>query len=279
VHPLLKQGNKTYLSKRLYAPGMKLAHISDIHCNEGNDFNPKMFEKAVTLLNKIDADLVFITGDLTTWGLLSEYELARKKLGEINGETVVIPGNHDERNLGFKLFPEFFGETDFIHTYKEITIVGLSSSEPDKDDGRLGRGRHRLIEEGIHKNAKPTIIGFHHHVIPVPNSGRETNIIEDAGETLDIILKNEVPLVLMGHRHVPYGVKIHKTLLVNAGTFSCTRTRAHFGNTFNIIDIERDMITVTVVNIGDETQKDIITYDLSDGCCYNGYYEIESLNK
>ena len=252
---------------------MRIAHISDIHCNYGTDFNEKVFEKAVTQVNKLDADIVFISGDLTTDGLLSEYELANKKLKEIKSKLVIVPGNHDERNLGFKLFPEFFGETDFIHSYDDIVLVGLASSEPDKDDGRLGRGRHKLIEQGIKKNNKMTVIGFHHHVIPVPNSGRETNIIEDAGETLDIILKNEVPLVLMGHRHVPWAVKIHKTLLVNAGTFPCNRTRAHFGHTFNIVDIDKDKIEVIVVNIRKEKEKKMIEFNLSDGCCENKYYD------
>ncbi len=251
---------------------MRIAHISDIHCNNGIDFNEKIFEKAVKLLNKQDSDIIFISGDLTTWGLIAEYELAQEKLKEINGKTVIVPGNHDERNLGWRLFPEFFGETDFIHTFDEINLVGLASSEPDRDDGRLGRGRHRLIEQGIKKNNKTTVIGFHHHVIPVPNSGRETNIIEDAGETLDIILKNEVPLVLMGHRHVPWGVKIHRTLLVNAGTFSCMRTRAHFGNTFNIIDIDRERIEVNVFDIVNKKKKKMIEYKLEDGYCNNKYY-------
>jgi Icc protein len=250
---------------------MKIAHISDIHCNKGIDFNPKIFDRAVKILNKIDADLVFISGDLTTDGLLSEYMLAKQKLKQINGKKAIIPGNHDERNLGWKLYPEFFGDTDFIHTYDELTLVGLASSEPDNDDGHLGRGRHKKIEEGI-KKKKMTVIGFHHHLIPVPNSGREKNIIADAGETLDIILRNEIPLVLMGHRHVPWAVKIHKTLLVNAGTFSCNRTRAHFGNTFNIIDIDYDEIEVTVVDIGKEKRRKKIKFNLTTECCENRYY-------
>ena len=251
---------------------MKIAHISDIHCNFGTDFNEKIFEKATSMVNKLNADFVFISGDLTTDGLLSEYELAEEKLRKIKGKLAIVPGNHDERNLGWKLFPEFFGDTDFIYKYDELTFVGLASSEPDNDYGRLGCGRHKKIEEGI-KKKKMTVIGFHHHLIPVPNSGREKNIIDDAGETLDIILRNEVPLVLMGHRHVPWAVKIHKTLLVNAGTFSCNRTRAHFGNTFNIVDIKDDEIDVTVVDIVKEKSKKMIEFKISDGCCENKYYK------
>ena len=251
---------------------MKIAHISDLHFNYGTDFNEKVYEKAVKLLNKINPDLVFISGDLTTDGLLSEYDLAKEKIKEINFKPAVVPGNHDERNLGFKLFREVFGETDFIHSYDNVNLVALASSEPDKDDGRLGRGRHKRIQQAISKKDKITIIGFHHHLVPVPNSGRETNIIEDAGETLDILLRNEVPLVIMGHRHVPWAVKIHKTLLVNAGTFSSNRTRAHFGNTFNIIDIDKNKVEVKVVDIRRDQPKKMIEFDLSNGCCINNYF-------
>ena len=242
---------------------MKILHISDIHCTQGMDFNPKMFQKAVELVNaEEEVSFVFISGDLTTEGLLKEYQLAAKHLEKISHRKIIVPGNHDERNLGYKLFPEFFGDPSFIHTIDSVTLVGLASSEPDKDDGRLGRARHQFIEQGIALQNDLTIVGFHHHLIPVPNSGREKNIIEDAGETLDIILKHNIPLVLMGHRHVPYGVKIHNTLLINAGTFSCNRTRARFHNTFNIISIENRCIELSVVDCTKSIRRTMITLDL-----------------
>ncbi|MCK5458974.1 MAG: metallophosphoesterase [Thermoplasmatales archaeon] len=254
---------------------MRIVHISDIHVNLGSDFDEKMFNKSVKILNKIEKDIIFVSGDITTEGLLSEYEMAKQKLDMIDGKKVIVPGNHDERNLGFKLFPEFFGEPTFIHNYGEVMLIGLASSEPDKDSGRLGRRRHRLIKEALQKSKKMAVIGLHHHIIPVPNSGRETNIIEDAGETLDIILQNAVPLVLMGHRHVPYGVKIHNSLLLHAGTFSCNRTRAHFGHTFNIVDIEENDIVVTVVNIEDGTEEKMIKFNPVEEVYINRYYDCE----
>ncbi|MFA5102790.1 MAG: metallophosphoesterase [Candidatus Thermoplasmatota archaeon] len=251
---------------------MRIAHISDIHATYGSDFNNKIFEKAARLLNGFESDLIFISGDLTTEGLLREYEFASERLAMIKGKKAIVPGNHDEKNLGYKLFPEFFGNTDFLRYDGNLTMIGLATSEPDKDDGRLGRNRHRLIMRGIQKKKDLTIVGFHHHLVPIPNSGREHNIIEDAGETLDIILRNNVPLVLMGHRHVPYAVKLHHTLLVNAGTFSSNRTRAHFGNTFNIIDIHKKCIILTIVNIEKGKQEKMVKYDTVDGCYINRYY-------
>ncbi|MEM2123661.1 MAG: metallophosphoesterase, partial [Candidatus Bathyarchaeia archaeon] len=81
---------------------------------------------------------------------------------------------------------------------------------------------------------------FHHHLVPVPHSGRETNVLEDAGEVLDNVLKYKVDLVLMGHRHVGRALRIEDTILVNAGTASSIRTRGRLGHTFNIIDVMED---------------------------------------
>jgi len=256
---------------------MRIAHISDLHVCTGDDFNENVFDKGADIINKLDPvpDFVFVSGDFTTNGLLSEYDMAKEKLRKINYKTVAVPGNHDERNLGYKLFPEYFGRTDFTKEYDNLLLIGVASSEPDKDEGKLGRGRHRIIEDAImNKREKIPVIGFHHHLVPVPNSGREKNIIEDAGETLDIILKNGVPLVLMGHRHVPYAVKIHNTLLVNAGTFSCNRTRAHFGNTFNIIDINNHDISITVVNVRKEEEKKMVHFNQKKGVYVNRYYPV-----
>jgi len=253
---------------------MKILHISDIHCNLGSDFDPTMFKKGLSLVNKEpDVDFVFISGDLTTQGLLSEYEMAKKRVDQINHRCVIVPGNHDERNLGYHLFPEFFGIPSFTYKIDEISFVGLASSEPDKDDGHLGRARHTFIETGVEKGKPITIVGFHHHLIPVPNSGRETNIIEDAGETLDILLRHRVPLVLMGHRHVPYAVRLHDTLLVNAGTFSCTRTRAHYGHTFNIVEIDGNRISVSVMQIETGERKVMVELDRDQSCYSNLFCE------
>lgn len=254
---------------------MRIVHISDLHFGKGSDFNEKIFWKGASIINRLTPkpDFVFITGDLTTDGLLSEYDMARQKLPEINYELAVVPGNHDERNLGYKLFTEYFGNADFIKEFSDILLIGLASGEPDTDEGRLGTGRHRLIEKGVKtKKTKIPIVGFHHHLIPVPNSGREKNIIVDSGETLDIILKNEIPIVLMGHRHVPYAVKIHKTILINAGTFSCNRTRAHFGYTFNIIDLEDKEISLRVVNIREGKEKQMLRFNSAKGIYENRYY-------
>jgi 3',5'-cyclic AMP phosphodiesterase CpdA len=118
----------------------------------------------------------------------------------------------------------------------------MNSPEPDRDEGRLGRRRQTYLEESLEhlSDDKIKVVAFHHHLVPVPYSGRETNVLEDAGDILDTVLKHDVNLVLMGHRHVRRVLRINNTTLVNAGTVSSVRTRGRFGYSFNIIDIHHD---------------------------------------
>jgi predicted phosphodiesterase len=54
------------------------------------------------------------------------------------------------------------------------------------------------------------MFGFHHHIIPYLYPGREKNIGRDAGETLTFSAQR-MPVVLRGHSHVPYAVKVNDT--------------------------------------------------------------------
>lgn len=218
------------------------------------------------------ADLIFITGDITFEGLIPEYELARERIQEFESETMLIPGNHDARHLGFQLFEEYFGKLEFFENVGDLSLMGLDSSEPDRDEGHLGRSKYPEIEESLKNSREFKIIGLHHHIVPVPNSGREQNIINDAGGVLDLVLRNDVSLILMGHRHVHYSVRVHNTLFVNAGTFSSQRTRAHLGNSFNIIDIVNRAITVTTHNIDSGEQKVMVEFDRDINVYNNRYY-------
>lgn len=224
-------------------------------------------------MNSLDPrpDIVFVSGDITWEGILLEYELAKEFIEEFESGTMLIPGNHDARHLGYRLFEEFFGRLEFYKEIGNLGLIGLDSSEPDLDEGHIGREKYRWIEESIKNSNILKIIGLHHHLIPIPNSGREQNIIDDAGGVLDLVLRNNVALVLMGHRHVPYAVRVHNTLMVNAGTFSSSRTRAHLGNNFNIIDIQDNSIKITTFDIQKEADKVMVEFDRDNGIYINRY--------
>ena len=91
-------------------PVFRIAHLSDLHCG-GQYFEPSLLERAIAEINDLSPDIVICTGDLTTLGFKHEYRLARHYLDQLACEDlVVIPGNHDSRNVGYVHFEELFGE-------------------------------------------------------------------------------------------------------------------------------------------------------------------------
>src|SRR5436305_14758705 len=121
----------------------RIVQLSDLHCGQ-QFFLPQHLERAVSETNEMEPDLVGISGDLTAHGFKDEYALAREYLDRIECESmVVIPGNHDSRNVGYVHFEEMFGERNSVLRCGTAQIVAVYSTEPALDTGQIGRGRSR----------------------------------------------------------------------------------------------------------------------------------------
>ena len=72
----------------------------------------------------------------------------------------------------------------------------------------------------------------------MPGTGRERNIVYDAGDTLEALQRARVNLVLSGHKHVPYAWRLENIFVVNAGTVSTLRLRGNTRPCYNLIEIE-----------------------------------------
>ena len=117
--------------------------------------------------------MVVVSGDLTADGFREEYELAREYIDRLDTEDpIVIPGNHDSRNVGYVHFEELFGERRRELHRDGVSIVAVDSTEPDMDHGTIGRGRYGWIEERFaSQEAFLRIFVLHHHLLPVPGHG------------------------------------------------------------------------------------------------------------
>ncbi|HET9938759.1 MAG TPA: metallophosphoesterase, partial [Gaiella sp.] len=174
----------------------RIAHLSDLHCG-GPYFEVNLLERAISEINELKPDIVVCSGDLTTYGFKHEYQLARQYLDLIDCDSfVVVPGNHDARNVGYVHFEELFGERNSVTRVGWVTVVAVDSTEPDLDHGQIGRGRYRWIEEQFTESADLRIFVLHHHLLPVPGTGRERNVVYDAGDAIECLLRSGVHLVL-----------------------------------------------------------------------------------
>ncbi|MFL5828197.1 MAG: metallophosphoesterase family protein [Thermoleophilaceae bacterium] len=221
-----------------------IAQLSDLHCGSAH-FVPSLLERAIVEVNDIEPDVVIISGDLTDAGYRGEYELARDYLDRVECDRlIVIPGNHDSRNVGYVHFEELFGERQCDLHLDGVSIAALDSTEPDLDNGLIGRGRYQWIEEVFKREAYLKIFVLHHHLLPVPGTGRERNIVHDAGDALEALLASDVHLVLSGHKHVPYAWRLEDLFVVNAGTVSTTRLRGKGKPCYNVIEATQERVTI-----------------------------------
>src|SRR5215210_9390008 len=222
-----------------------IAQLSDIHCG-GPDFVPNLLERAVREINDLQPDIVICSGDLTTFGFKHEYALAKGYLDRIECDSlVVIPGNHDSRNVGYVHFEELFGERNSVLRVGPATVVAVDSTEPDLDHGHIGRGRYRWIEEQFADPAELRVFVLHHHLLPVPGTGRERNVVYDAGDAIECLQRARVDLVLSGHKHVPYAWRLEDLFIVNAGTVSSLRLRGNTRPCYNVVEVAGGHVDVS----------------------------------
>jgi 3',5'-cyclic-AMP phosphodiesterase len=185
-------------------------------------------ERAIMEINDLEPAIVVCSGDLTAYGFKQEYAEAKGYLERLKCEAlVVVPGNHDSRNVGYIHFEELFGERNPVVHLNGVSVVAIDSTEPDLDHGHIGRSRYSWIKEQFSQEADFRIFVLHHHLLPVPGTGRERNVVYDAGDALEALQSARVNLVLSGHKHVPYAWRLENIFIVNAGTVSSLRLRGN----------------------------------------------------
>ncbi|MBU2561927.1 MAG: metallophosphoesterase [Nanoarchaeota archaeon] len=228
-----------------------IAHISDLHCSK-TGFRPKRLATCVKEVNRLRPDAVVVTGDLTLNGYRKEYEIARKYLSALKPKTLIVPGNHDARLCGYEYFDEFFGHGNNSLDLDGVHIIGVDTTVPDLDEGNIGRGKLRWLVGELCKRPRShlRVVAMHHHLIPVPNTGRERSSIANAGTVLDALIKEGVDMVLCGHRHTPHSWIVDSLVIVNAGSPSAVKLRANIPNSYNIIRIDDGSIEISIKEMG-----------------------------
>jgi len=234
---------------------LRIAQISDIHCGEPS-FDAELMQSIVDRVNEMQPDFVAVVGDLTAAGYEWEFDEAAEWLDQIEPPKIVVPGNHDSRNVGYVHFRRLFG--DRYRTYRQafdpvraerllatgFTVAAVDSSQPDVNDGHVGRERYPWIREQFSEPDDMKIFLIHHHLVPIPGTGRERNIITDAGDLLAELTELDLDVVLSGHKHVPFFWGLNGILVCNSGTASTKRVRGLTPPSWNELQIDASTIKV-----------------------------------
>jgi 3',5'-cyclic-AMP phosphodiesterase len=243
-----------------------IAQLSDFHCGDLR-FDRELMANCIEIINGEDPDLVVIAGDITLEGYREQFDEGKEYIDLIScPRKIIIAGNHDCRNVGYIHFEELFGPRGstihFTHSgacreglSENVEVVAVDSNKADVNDGEVGRHNYGFIEEQFSKDATFKIFVLHHHLVHIPGTGRERNIVWDAGDTLHALREMQVDIVLSGHKHVPYVWPLARMYLITSGTASTWRTRGSTPPSFNLIEIEGESMTVHVVSSADGSRQ------------------------
>ena len=238
---------------------MRIAQLSDVHVGASR-YREDLLRTAIAEINDADVDLVVVAGDLTDDGYPDQYPTAKAELAALACPRITcVPGNHDARNVGYLRFEETFGARDSRLRLDcdgvDVAVVAVDSSKPDLDEGEIGREHYGWIEEGFAGDADLRVFVCHHHLMPIPGTGRERNQVLDAGDVLSLLSRCGVDIVLSGHRHVPYVWPVAGLLLVHSGTVSTLRTRGFPHPAYNLVEVADGRISIELRIPGGERRS------------------------
>ena len=220
-----------------------IAHISDPHVGS-QFFVPNLMNRVIAELNEMHPDVVVVSGDLTAEGYRQEYKNWVAYAERIQAPMLTVPGNHDSRNVGYLHFEDLIGSRMWSHDVEGVRIVGVDSSEPDLNEGKVGRVHYDWIRRQFEEPAQLKVFVLHHHLLPIPGTGRERSTVMDAGDLLEVLIHAGVQVVLSGHKHVPYVWRLEDMYVANAGTVSSLRVRGYTKPCYNVLEFDDGQVRI-----------------------------------
>ncbi|MCC7266117.1 MAG: metallophosphoesterase [Caulobacteraceae bacterium] len=236
---------------------MKLIHLSDIHF--GGE-NREAVAGAAAFIDETPCDLVIVSGDLTRWAEVEEFQAARAWLDAIRRPLLVTPGNHDAPYLQwaarvftpFARFERLIGPASSqCFRGERLAVCGVNTARGAQprlnwSKGQISRGQACSALATLAEPAGLRVVGCHHPLIEMIG-GPMTARVWGGERAARRFAEGGVDLVLSGHIHAPfawsYPYADGRTHAVGAGTLSVRERGAP--PSFNVIDVADDQVRVT----------------------------------
>jgi Icc protein len=207
---------------------MLLAQISDLHVRpvgerykDAVDSN-RLCAQAIDHLNRLDPrpDLVLITGDLVDEGLEAEYASLRGLLRGLELPCLLMPGNHDDREVLAHCLPDHAylpasGAKHYLIDRHPVRIIALDTTVPDGHHGEVDDAGLVWLEEALRATrGTPTIVMMHHPPIACGIPYLDKYMCRGPERIAQVVGRfSHVERVLCGHVHRPIQQRWAGTLL------------------------------------------------------------------
>ena len=145
--------------------------MSDIHTGSPH-CRPELLQAAIEETKDFAQDLAAVAGDLTSEGYLWECGEAKKYLDRVEcPNVVVIVGNPDAKNVGYRHFEDLFGARTCTVTLPvpegKAKVVAPASTVSNPSEVEVGREHYgRLDSELRGWDRGPKIVMVRYHISP-----------------------------------------------------------------------------------------------------------------
>lgn len=235
---------------------MKLIHLSDIHF--GGE-NREAVAAVAAYIDETPCDLVIVSGDLTRYAEVEEFQAARAWLDAIRRPVLVTPGNHDAPYLQwaervfapFRRFERLIGPAPSqCFRADGLAVCGINTARGAQlrlnwSKGQISQGQARAVLATLSETAGLRVVVCHHPLIEMIG-GPMTARVWGGERAAQRFAEGRVDLVLSGHIHAPftwsYPYGDGRTHAIGAGTLSL-RERG-VPPSFNVIDVAEDQVRV-----------------------------------
>lgn len=240
-----------------------IAQVSDLHFGE---HNPEIVEDLLRSLTQAEPALVALSGDFTQRAKHSEFMEARSFLDRIAFPKLLVPGNHDVPL--FNVFARFMrpfarydryvapvSQASDLFRDDELAVLGLNTARRfTRKNGRISheqmariQSAFRTLPAGIFK------ILVTHHPLATPSREASRELAGRSVRAMKAVTDAGVHLAMSGHHHQALSGTVTEiagagsVLIVHAGTAVSTRLRRDEGNTYNLVRVTNDTVSVTVM--------------------------------
>jgi 3',5'-cyclic AMP phosphodiesterase CpdA len=187
---------------------VRLLHLSDLHA--GSREQGEIERSLTSLVERVQPELIVVTGDLTHRGRRHEHERAAALLRGLGAPLLVVPGNHDIPHTFPARFTRPWAEferqwetVEPVRRSEELLVVGLNSVRPWRHqsgglrESQLQRTAGLLAEapEGALR-----VVALHHHLIGAPWRSRKRPVARRS-HVLASLVDAGAELILAGHIH------------------------------------------------------------------------------
>lgn len=150
---------------------------------------------------------IVITGDLTHDEQLASYEALRELLGEQLSRCRLIPGNHDDRQLMRRVFPESVPQDGAVVNFSVGTggwrLIGLDSHVDGDGAGRIDASQIDWLAQQLALHSEePTILFVHHPPFFVQSAWLDKVSLREPTPLLELVGSfPQVRAISAGHVH------------------------------------------------------------------------------